>query len=334
MQCIGVKACGLRCSIICLEGSRCKIHEKTLNYHGPNTTRRRELKFIHDRNTKEIRNKLRTLTINIDQHNAQQRLEGIRYQTAQHELETIITNEIAELGRDPDIDAIHRRMEERRRVREMRERVREMRRQERLQRNIQADQELIQQNNLRVFAQDNQNVHTRIIVEKVKTMVEKILVIPVPPEYFTETLKTPGEIIMECNLTKRAAWQMMSKYCEEVDIYELGIGIYPTVLNSVWQYIKNSEHKEDLKKILCSEMEDNIGMCQQGNLSRLCNILSGYLDGLIVDEKTPKDIFVEKISAITSGTHIERFIAAQKLLEEYNIPQDEWEGWQTAVLEN
>jgi hypothetical protein len=50
-----------------------------------------------------------------------------------------------------------------------------------------------------------------------------------------------------------------------------------TVTKSV-SYSKHSPNNEDLKKILASELEDNIGMCQQGNLTRLCNILSGYLD--------------------------------------------------------
>ena len=48
----------------------------------------------------------------------------------------------------------------------------------------------------------------------------------------------------------------------------------------MWQYIKSSDDKDDLCKILKQELQDNVGMCMQGNLSRLCNVLAGYLEGI------------------------------------------------------
>jgi hypothetical protein len=264
----------------------------------------------------------------MPQLEAEYRLETIRYQTALHELETIITQETQELGYNADRDAIQRRED-------LLQRNRQRREQNRLERLVAFDRVRQQVDELGAFAADNQNVHTTLMVQKVKAMVQKILEIPVPDEYLTDTLKTPGEIILQCNLTKKAAQQMMSKYCEEVDIYDLGIGIYPCVLNSVWQYIKNSEHTEDLKKILASEMQDNIGMCQQGNLSRLCNILSGYLDGLIVDTKSPREILGERLSQIsqTNLNPVEMFLQARQALEELEIPQDEWDEWLTTLLD-
>jgi hypothetical protein len=327
MQCIGIKTNGIRCNVMCLEGTRCKIHLASIHNYGPNETRKRELKFIHSKNKKDIQHNYFTHQI-IPQLQAEIRLEDIRYQTALHELETLITQETQELGYNADRDAIQRREDLIRRNRQRRE-------QNRLERLVAFDRVRQQVDELGAFAADNQNVHTTLIVQKVKAMVKKILEIPVPDEYLTDTLKTPGEIILQCNLTKKAAQQMMSKYCEEVDIYDLGIGIYPCVLNSVWQYIKNSEHTEDLKKILASEMQDNIGMCQQGNLSRLCNILSGYLDGLIVDTKSPREILGERLSQIsqTNLNPVEMFLQARQALEELEIPQDEWDEWLTTLLD-
>lgn len=130
---------------------------------------------------------------------------------------------------------------------------------------------------------DPQNVHTKPVVKLVIETVERVLKIAVPPEYRCrkgEVSKTPGEIIAECHLGPKTVIQLISRYTAAEDIYGLGERIYGRVLDAVWQYIKNSADKEDLKKILKQELLDNIGMCLQGNLSRLCNVLAGYLDGI------------------------------------------------------
>jgi hypothetical protein len=178
------------------------------------------------------------------------------------------------------------------------------------------------------LANDRQNVHTALVVTKVKETVQLILQIHVPREYETDTLKTPGEIILGCNLSKQGAWQMMAKYCNDADIYELGEGIYARVLNSVWQFIKLSPDSEDLKKILRSEMEDNIGMCAQGNLSRVCNILSGYVDGINADVKSRNEIIGERFSALMIIDDAEeRARHGNAILEELGVPPGERMDW-------
>jgi hypothetical protein len=269
-------------------------------------------------------------------YHANIRLEQIRYQTAVHDLEILIAQETEALGRNADQEAIEARQ---RRIQEAARRWNERferRRLERLahqQANIQNQIEQHVEQNLGAFAQDRQNIHTTIVVQKVHEMVNLITQIPVPPEYETETLKTPGEIILECGLSKKAAWQMMSKYCEEVDIYDLGVGIYPKILNSVWQYIKHSEHREDLKKILKIEMQDNIGMCQQGNLSRLCNILTGYLDGLNMDIRSPREILGDRLAELLRQEPEDMYQQARQILYELMIAPEEWEDWLTPFMD-
>lgn len=336
MQCLGIKLNGEKCTVLCIEGSRCKIHMKTFEKYGPNTTRRVDLKRIHHKNVYDINQRFRRREIDRNEFNRLHRLEGIDYQTNVHNLENRIEIETQiNDGQDADMPYRQRERERARLLRE--ERNRRWDRHEQI-RFHERQQHILEQrrNDLARFAQDNQNIHTTIIVEKIKKMVVKILEIPVPSEYETETLKTPGEIILECSLSKKAGGQMMAKYCEEVDIYELGIEIYPRVLNSVWQYIKNSEHSSDLKKILKSEMEDNIGMCQQGNLSRLCNILSGYLDGLQVDTRSTNEILGEKFSQLQNLQNLttdERWQRAQEILEEFEVPLDEHDIWLEPLIE-
>jgi hypothetical protein len=334
MQCLGIKTSGDQCTALCLEGQRCKTHQRSIILHGPNNTRRRELKFIHMKNVRIIdatRNNIERQT-----YQANIRLEQIRYQTAVHDLEILIAQETEALGRNADQEAIEARLRRNQEAARIWNERFERRRLERLahqQANIQNQIEQNIEQNLGAFAQDRQNIHTTIVVQKVHEMVKLITQIPVPPEYETETLKTPGEIILECGLSKKAAWQMMSKYCEEVDIYDLGVGIYPKILNSVWQYIKHSEHREDLKKILKTEMQDNIGMCQQGNLSRLCNILSGYLDGLNAHVQSPKEILGDRLAELLRREPEDMYQQARQILYELMIAPEEWDDWLTPFMD-
>jgi hypothetical protein len=187
------------------------------------------------------------------------------------------------------------------------------------------------------FAADPQNVHTTDTVRQTKEIVERVRTIPVPEDYKWNTRvvsKTIGEIIAECQLTSHAAAQMFNQYVSNVAIYDIEEGIYGKVLDSVWQYIKTSPDKEDLCKILKNEMTDNIGMCAQGNLSRICNILAGYLDGVGEQECLSERLGRLLSSVMSIESIIERVEKACNILKENNVPMDEWEVWMDPVLED
>jgi hypothetical protein len=180
------------------------------------------------------------------------------------------------------------------------------------------------------FASDPQNVHTTETIKKVKEIIEKVLTVPVPTEYkwnITECSKTPGEIILECKLSPKATWQMSAMYCADSEIYEMGKGIYGRVLDCVWQFILKSEHKADLCRILKSELQDNIGMCAQGNLSRLANILAGYMDG-VKSQESISEILGRELPPLMeiedAGLRMIQFI---EKMQENNVPPKDWLEW-------
>jgi hypothetical protein len=190
----------------------------------------------------------------------------------------------------------------------------------------------VRQNDLNDIARDNQNVHRIVVVDEVKKTIQRLIDnIHVPPEYKTDTQKVIGEIILECKLSPFGTWQMVSKYCSNEDIYEYPKGIYAEILNRVWVFIKGSEHKEDLKKILKTEMEDNVGMCAQGNLSRLCNILSGYMDGIDVQSQGDKlqTLMAELYSK--SMNIDEKINEAKKILTSLHVESSQWSAWIDAM---
>ena len=187
---------------------------------------------------------------------------------------------------------------------------------------------------LAAFAYDNQNVHTAQSVQMTKTVVDRVLKIAVAKEYQWNrrtVSRTPAEIIWACNLHPQVAMQMMQKYCAADNVYEMGAGIYGRVLDGVYTYIKNSPDKKDLYKILRQELTDNLGMCAQGNLTRLCNVLAGYLEG-IGSQESPADRLgreLPKLMEIEDETR--RMEVARGVLRDTGLPEAEWAPWLEAL---
>ena len=350
--CLAIKATGGRCTNQCNEAdTRCKMHLTMITKHGKHTIELDELTHFHSyekkkimaaaiqyfntiialyngivwqnsRRLKEIyRIYIRIPNILITTHNNELNTLLVRHQNEIYQKLNINAMPIISIVRAPIINIFPEDLDA------------EIHAESRHLQTVNVAQQInIVAGELGILANDKQNIHTTRIVNDTKLIIDKVLKIPVPAEYSTNTLITIGEIILECKLSKYAVWQMTAKYCADEVIYEYPAGIYARLLNSVWQYIKGSPDKEDLKKILRSEMEDNIGMCAQGNLSRLCNILSGYLDGLVIETSGEKlqrlmaELFKQSISSD------EKLIAGKKILDNLNVDKDSWNAWLEALL--
>lgn len=186
------------------------------------------------------------------------------------------------------------------------------------------------------FARDNQNVHTTRIVDMTKHVISTILNMDRPDGFKN---KNPSKsifahIIMTCPFTERAVLQFSQKYWQREDIYNMGTGIYNRVVDAVWYYITQSSHKDDLAKIFADEIDSSVGMCAQGNLSRLCNVLSGYLDG-VGDMRSTAEILGDEFAAISREDNVHHRIAlAIGVLTRNNIPKQEWITWIHPIAED
>lgn len=190
------------------------------------------------------------------------------------------------------------------------------------------------QDDLIGFAADRQNIHREVTVnEVVKKTIQKVMLIPVPTEYrwnMETVAKTPGEIIAECKLSIAAGKLLVEKYTSDETIYDMVSGIYGKTLDSVWQYIKTHSDKDVLIKTLKLELEDNIGMCAQGNLTRLCNVLQGY----VTDMPTPPvaEILGDLLPPLMAikDRKVRREKALQ-IMRTHNVPEDEQDVWLNEV---
>jgi hypothetical protein len=355
-QCVGILTSGLRCTKVALTiGGRCGTHANTVRNHGPHTTARKELGYVHKKEVNDARlayaaqpalqgddallaqrNYLNNFALMQTRH----RHEKAGLVHSQHE-------EIHRTGVNPDEVTIQRRnarraeLDERNRLareqnaRHQRERVEEAVR--RANAVIAEQLDPLPERQLRHIAADPQNVHTTEAVRQTKDIVAKIRQLPVPEEYRWHPInasKTPFEIGLDCKLTQRAAWQMISQYAQATAIYDIEEGIYGKVLDCVWQFIKNSPDKDDLCKIIKREMEDNIGMCAQGNLSRICNVLAGYMDGVGSQESLSERLGRLLPPLMEIQDHEERVAAAIRILLENKVPDEERAAWLDPLMDD
>jgi len=176
-----------------------------------------------------------------------------------------------------------------------------------------------------LFVNDRQNVHRTDTVQHVKKIFDILMKIPIDVSQ-----NTLASIIQHCNLSGKAIIQLTTMYCDPTPIYEIE-NAYPQALDAVWAYITYHPEKKELYQRVKDELTDNIGMCAQGNLSRICNIVSGYLDG--VEPMVSKvEEFQNKIAALAADQiNKNKIETAKQLLKEYDVPTNEWNVWLEAL---
>lgn len=194
----------------------------------------------------------------------------------------------------------------------------------------------IHERQLERISHDNQNVHTTQVVEHVKSNIKYLFDnIKVPLEHQWNVIfasHTYLEIVFELKLSMKVARHFSQMYLCDDSIYDYEKGIYGKVVDRVWQFICKSPHKSDLMKILKSELNDNVGMCPQGNLSRIVNVLMGYLDGL-KQEETSSEILGREFPKLMNIEDIDDRIArGRQLLATNNVPESNWNEWLEPLL--
>ncbi len=340
-QCSAIKQDGHQCTHPARTDGMCQTHVNSRTSQGPHKFEKMQLKNVHNKQMKDLRDRiaggpggatrenLMQYDIESRELRANQRLEIQRMENRHYQ-------EILQTGVNPDREAaeIRRQRNAARRADRIR-RAREMVERFEANRLIVQGQPAPVDRDLRNFVNDGQNVHTTQAVRLVKDIIAKVRTIPVPEAYcWNRAFVSPtiGEIISECKLTAHAAAQMFNKYVSPETIYNMEEGIYGKVLDSVWQFIKNSPDKECLCKIMKQELEDNIGMCAQGNLSRICNVLSGYMDGIGSQESISERLGRLFPPLMDIDDDDERRRAAEGILTENSVPRDQWRAWMDAVL--
>ena len=193
---------------------------------------------------------------------------------------------------------------------------------------------------LQVFVEDKQNIHTGPVSSQTDATLTQLFAVPVPA-----TQKTVSEIYEQWWYLRCGHNEVtdhidgVSKFMEifrvlaDVKLWsakslvvEKGDYLYRRVLQHLWAKIKGypKEIRDELTRRLYEECRDAEGMCAQGHIARLANVLVGF-DDAFKGEVSLQDLMAE-ISR-REATVEEKRAAATAILEERRVAAEEREAW-------
>jgi hypothetical protein len=187
---------------------------------------------------------------------------------------------------------------------------------------------------LRAFAEDKQSVHRSSVQNSTHKAVLELLSRPAPPA----DQDTLSEITKIFNTSMAVRWSTpdarMAVVTELTDNYFNSTAFslsYGHVMNYVWAYIRSHAEKDELTQRLAEELSEGRGMCSNGKMARLINVLQGYDDSLAA--AAPRELFQQHMSELSSKPAAVRTAAAHALFAEFRIPESEHAAWLEPLLE-
>lgn len=111
--------------------------------------------------------------------------------------------------------------------------------------------------------------------------------------------------------------------------------VYKNVLRGLWVKIKTYEQeiRDELVKRLWEESSDSVGMCADGHVGRLINVLIGFDDDF-KSKISPMEYFQNNMSLIANNTLAPmafKIEHARKLMDEIRMPEEERAVWIDAL---
>jgi len=108
-----------------------------------------------------------------------------------------------------------------------------------------------------------------------------------------------------------------------------GENIYKSTLRGLWAKIKESPSRTELVKRLFEETSEAVGLCADGHVGRLCNVLVGF-DPEFTCSLSPKEYFQNNIALISENIHASleaKIQQAKALMDEIGMPEEERQDW-------
>ena len=175
------------------------------------------------------------------------------------------------------------------------------------------------------LAMDTQNVHTQVVAIQTSDGMKFLLETSVPAEQ-----DTMGDI--------RAAWapikgrkrvlRDMEHWYDTAECVQANDFLYKRMLDGLWARIQAHKERDELTKRLWEEASESVGKCCQGHLSRLTNVLVGFMDE-VKAEVPVGELLQQKIAAIAAQDIRveEKVCAAWAVFEELKIPMEQRDAW-------
>ena len=192
---------------------------------------------------------------------------------------------------------------------------------------------------LEAFVQDNQNVHTRVVTEQTNSALQILLNTDVPSNQRTVAeshLKFMEHVALDrIHTTLDVIDQVdrdVKRWYRTITCRTDGDYLYKRLLDGLWAKIKTSPVHQELEIRLWQEMVDSVGMCCDGHITRLANVLCGF-DEAFAPELSPAEKLQNRMAVIANMDCgiILQTAHALAAFKEFNIPRDQWEPWVDAL---
>ena len=181
------------------------------------------------------------------------------------------------------------------------------------------------------LVRDGQNVHTTEVVVQTNEKMDLLNSVQVKQKQKTlseiEAAWVGKDYVDYTKFTEvledMRKWGNTETVCQEQD------WAYRKALRGLWAKIQTNP---ELVQRLWEECLDGLGMCAQGHLSRLANVLVGFEEGSKAPVN-PKELFQNEISLL-AGKDLSQELKikeATALMDTYKIPELERQAWLDAL---
>ena len=194
------------------------------------------------------------------------------------------------------------------------------------------NKKVLKKDGLAGLAEDGQNVHTQAVVNQTNDGITIIrsTAIPQGQKTIDEIFNAWITAVPQCVEILSPVYEDMRKWGNCRTIIKKNDWEYRKTLRGIWAKIKTYEGdiRLELTKRLWEECYESVGMCAQGHLSRLANVLVGF-DETIKPPSSSKQYFQERIADLSRKDlpTDEKIRLAMELMDEVALPQDERAPW-------
>jgi len=180
---------------------------------------------------------------------------------------------------------------------------------------------------LQALALDRQNVHTGAVNQQTRSGLDILLW--TFPTANQDTLKEIERVWEQSHtrsirmvLADMRQWYN-TETCRTPDDW-----LYKRTLDGLWAHIKQSPAKDELVERLWEECYESVRMCCDGHISRLCNVLCGFLEEFKPPVSTG-ELLQQQMSVIAEkDIPVEDKVGeAWAVFEELGIPMEQREAW-------
>lgn len=194
---------------------------------------------------------------------------------------------------------------------------------------------------LQALARDTQNVHTREVSEQTNGATEKLLKF-YDNNCTTKKFRSPDWLAAKWLPERYGSWNVVANVVDDMQRWYNtktcrvnNDFLYRKCLDALYQMIKqvkDDETRKELFKRAFEECSEAVGMCCEGHVSRLCNVMVGFDDNF----KPPVPIgeLLQNAMAKIAQSDVDandKVAEAMKVFNELNVAEAERVVWLEAL---